>query len=157
MFSYSAFHAPFRQHSQTTQFSTQANRSLSATSSHYTVITMSQSRIPQPSQGSSRSYTPNIPPPNRASASTTSFHGPPVTRVGRVVFYNPNQGGRPMITVMEMDGQGEFPGHGRTMDLVDDSTRNGGTPWRIFTSTITITFVPTGPYSYGIDWSRLDY
>lgn len=62
-----------------------------------------------------------------------------------------------MITVMEMDGRGEFPGHGRTIDLVDDSTRNGGIPWRILTSTITVTFVPTGPYSYGIDWSRLDY
>ncbi|KAF6235612.1 hypothetical protein HO173_006295 [Letharia columbiana] len=115
---------------------------------------MSQSRIPRPSQGSSRSYTPSLLPSNPTPVNSTGYHGNPVTRVCRVIFRNPDQGGYPTITVEGFDGTGDLPGQGPTMDLVDDSRKNEGRPWNILSSSVEMTFFPTGPGVFGYEWSR---
>ena len=139
---------------QRSQIFVQTYRSSSTTSSPSTVISMSQSRIPQPSQGSSRTHTASQPPTNPTSANTTSYHGNPISRVCKVVFRNPNAEGGPTITVQADDQLGDLPGEGPTMDLYDDPSKNEGKPWVILISTIDVEFTPIGGGQYGIDYNR---
>ena len=115
---------------------------------------MSSSRIPQPSQGNSRTQTPSQPATNPTPANTTSYHGDPISRICKVVFRNPNAEGVPTITVQADDSLGDLPGEGPTIDLYDDPEKNEGRPWCIFTSTIGVEFTPLGGGQYGIDWTR---
>lgn len=135
---------------------------LPAIPSHPAVITMSQSRTPQPSQGSSRPSIPYVPPPNPLAPTpvppdTNGYHGNPQKRVCRVVFSKPSQGGLSIITVQEIDGKGDLPGQGRTMDLVADSSKSEGRSWHPFISTVNLEFVPIGPDGsglFGLGWIR---